>query len=171
MIKIIRQNYKENKVIYNKIKNELVRKIGKTNTIDHIGSTAIPDMFGKNIIDILIGAKDINEFEKIKNILICKGYSCSNKTKEKEYQFFSSTKKETSSGDVHIHLTILGTNRYNEFLILKEYLLNNKKEAKEYSNFKQKIIEEGIKDRRKYKEIKSKYVEDLLNKAKKIYYK
>lgn len=115
--------------------------------------------------------KNIDEYEKIKDILISKGYFCSNKTKEKEYQFFSSTKKETSSGDIHIHLTILGTNKYNDFLILKEYLLNNKKEAKEYSNFKQKIIEDGIKDRKKYKEIKSKYVEDLLNKAKKICYK
>ena len=55
------------------------------------------------------------------------------------------------SGDIHIHLVIMDTERYSEFIILRDYLLHNDEEAKEYSNLKKKIIDEGITDRRVYK--------------------
>ena len=65
--------------------------------ITHIGSTAIPDMYGKNIIDILIGAKDQKQFEAIMKILESKGFVASKKSKDQIYQFFSSTANETTS--------------------------------------------------------------------------
>lgn len=73
------------------------------------------------------------------------------------------------SGDIHIHLVIMDTERYSEFIILRDYLLHNDEEAKEYSNLKKKIIDEGITDRRVYKATKSPYVTELLGRAKKVY--
>ena len=48
----------------------------------------------------------------------------------KYINFFSSTSKETLSGDIHIHLVIKNTQRYSDFIMLRNYLLNNKTEAK-----------------------------------------
>ena len=124
-------------------------------------------MYGKNIIDILIGAIDEEEFDKIKNILEKMNYIGSKKSKDLIYQFFASKEEETRDGDVHIHLVIKDTERYSEFLILKDYLLNNPLEAKKYSDFKRKIIKSGILDRKEYKKIKSEYVSELLERAKK----
>lgn len=123
-------------------------------------------MYGKNIIDVLIGVKDNNEFEDIKKVLEKMKYSGSKKSQDVIYQFFASTEEKTGDGDVHIHLVIENTERYSEFLILKEYLLNNKEEAKNYSDFKRKIIKRGIVDRRKNKRLKSEYVSELLERAK-----
>lgn len=165
MVELEKQDYLKNKNLYKKLENELRRVIDKNIPIDHVGSTAIPDMYGKNIIDILIGVENDNVFDKIRDILENNGYYASPK-KNNIYQFFASTKEETKSGDIHIHLVIKNTDRYKEFLILKNYLLNNKDEVKKYSDFKLNILKNGIYNREEYKKIKSKYVSDLLNRAK-----
>lgn len=165
MVELEKQNFKENKKFYNKIEKELRKKLKIDISIEQVGSTAIPDMYGKNIIDILIGAKDNIEFEEIKNILESMNYVSSTKSKDEIYQFFSSTSKETVSGDIHIHLVIKNTRRYSDFIMLRNYLLNNKTESKKYSDFKRKLISDGVLERKEYKRIKSEYVTALLDRA------
>ena len=165
MVELKKQNFWINKIFYNRIEKELRKKLKGDIPIEQVGSTAIPNMYGKNIIDILIGAKDNIQFEKIKNILESMNYIPSAKSKDEIYQFFSSTSDETGSGDVHIHLVIEGTQRYLDFICLKKYLLNNKIEAKNYSNFKRKLINNGILERKEYNKLKSEYVTLLLQRA------
>ncbi len=52
MIELKRQNIKENKRIYKDILIKLREELGNDVTINHVGSTAIPNMYGKNIIII-----------------------------------------------------------------------------------------------------------------------
>lgn len=165
MVKLEKQNFKENKKFYNKIEKELRKNLKIDIPINQVGSTAIPDMYGKNIMDILIGAKDNIEFEEINNILKSMNYVSSAKSKDEIYQFFSSTAAETGAGDVHIHLVIKDTQRYADFIILRNYLLNNKTEARNYSDFKRKLISDGVLERKEYKRIKSEYVTALLDRA------
>ena len=164
MVKLEKQNFDENKQRYFEVKKWLEKGIGNF-SIFHVGSTAIPDMYGKNIIDILIGVDNEKEFEFVSNSLVRLGFNTSAKSKEKDYQFFASKKEETSSGDIHIHLAIKGTLRYSDFLVLKKYLLENKDEAKKYSDKKLELINNGIEDRKEYKRIKSEYVSELINRA------
>lgn len=166
MVKLVKQNYLENIQLYNRVVTKLRKRLDSNVPIDHVGSTAIPNMYGKNIIDILIGAKDNTEFEKIKKILTHEGYF-PNKNTESAYQFFASSNKETGSGDAHLHLVISDTERYKEYLILKNYLLNNAEEVLAYSNHKKEIIAKGFTVRKEYKAIKSEYVTQLIERAKK----
>ena len=171
MVTLEKQDFQENKRLYDEVEKKLRMKLGQEIPITLVGSTAIPDMCGKNIIDILIGAKDTEQFEYIYNVLEEYEFVASKKSKDEIYQFFSSTASETGSGDVHIHLVIIETERYSEFIILKEFLLKNREEALNYSNFKKEIINKGITDRKEYKAIKSKYVTDMLARAKEWYSK
>ena len=69
-------------------------RINKNIEITHVGSTSIPSIkYGKNIIDILIGAKDQKEFAEIAKILESINYISSDKSKTEEYQFFASPNK------------------------------------------------------------------------------
>ncbi len=96
MVLLVKQDYNENKKIYENVENELRKKISADIPITHVGSTAIPNiLYGKNIIDILIGAKDKKQFEYITSILIDDGYVPSQKSKDDIYQFFSSIAGET----------------------------------------------------------------------------
>lgn len=88
MVNIVKQNFKKNKILYNKTKQKLKKQIGHNIEINHVGSTAIPNMYGKNIIDILIGVKDKDEFEYINKVLKDMGYISSDKSKTDIYQFF-----------------------------------------------------------------------------------
>ena len=171
MVILEKQNYNQNLRLYNEIKEQLKKQINKEIEITHVGSTSIQSIkYGKNIIDILIGAKDKKEFAEIAKILENINYIPSDQRKTEEYQFFASTNEETKSGDIHIHLALKDTNIYKEFILLKEYFLENEKEAIAYSNFKQKLIEEKINDRKEYKRLKSEYVTKMIEKIKQLDY-
>lgn len=165
MVNLVKQDFIKNKKLYKKVEVSLTKILGKNCVIEHVGSTSIPDMFGKNIIDVLIGAENNFQFEKFAKILTNAGYYPSFKSKTDEYQFFASKQEETSSGDIHLHLVLKKTNRYNEFLILRDYLLSHPNEAEMYSNHKKQILANN-KDRKQYKAIKSEYVTNLIIRAK-----
>ncbi len=171
MVELVKQNFKVNKQRFKKTKNLLLKNIDIDVEIEHVGSTAIPNMYGKNILDILIGVNNQTEFEEVKQSLIKINFVPSEKSKTENYQFFSSTEKETHDGDIHIHLVIKNTERYDEFIVLRDYLLNNKKEAKDYSNLKKDLIKSGITDRKEYKNKKAIYVSSLIERAKKSKFK
>ena len=163
MVELINQDYEHNKALYYNLERELQSKLGNV-IIDHVGSTAIPHIFGKNIIDILIGVNS-EDFDRVRAILIDMGYCPSERSRTDIYQFFASTIDETKSGDTHIHLVELGTDRYNEFIVLRDYLLDNPSEAIAYSNHKKEILSANL-SRQEYREIKSKYVSALIDRAK-----
>ncbi len=167
MVELVKQNFEKNKMEFETNKAEILRWLGSDVKVDHVGSTAIPDMVGKNIIDILVGANDSFEFEKFKMIISCKGFYASPNSANEFYQFFASRQGETGDGDVHIHLVIMGTARYDEFLILRDYLLRHKEEVEGYLNHKKELISSGVTDRKLYRATKSKYVSELIARAKK----
>lgn len=166
MVELKTQNFSENKKLYKKVEDELKALLGKDAVIDHVGSTAIPDMCGKNIIDVLVGAKTEDDFAKFKQLISKTYFASLNSYNATEiYQFFASKTGETGSGDVHIHLVKMQTERYNDFLYLRDYLLENKDEAKAYANHKKELVSSGITDRKEYRRIKSEYVSKLIERA------
>ena len=88
MVELIRQNYKNNRKIYDKVKKQLQEDLDSNVPIDHVGLTAILNMYGKNIIDILIGANDKDEFEFIKSVIEKNGFVDSTKSFNDIYQYF-----------------------------------------------------------------------------------
>lgn len=82
------------------------------------------------------------------------------------HQFFVSSEEETVEVDVHSHFVMFNTDRYNDFLVLKQYLLNNE-EVKAYSDHKRKLALKSDLSRNEYKKIKSFYVNSLIERARK----
>lgn len=165
MVELEVQDFEKNKKMYESIKAELKVLLGEDVPIDHVGSTAIPDMCGKNIIDVLVGAKTEQKFVEMREKIANMGYFASQNSRSEIYQFFASKQGETGSGDTHIHLVVMGTDRYEDFLTLRDYLLENKKEAEDYMNHKKKLIELGVTDRKQYRATKSEYVSALIERA------
>lgn len=171
MVELENQNYIENKMIYKSIERKLKKVLGKKVIINHVGSTAIPNMVGKNIIDVLVAANDSLEFESFKEKIKQLGYFPSLKSATDIYQFFACKEGETKKGDIHIHLVITKNKRYDDFLILKEYLLSNKKEADDYKKCKINIVNNISNERKEYKNIKGEYVTKLIERANDFYKK
>ena len=123
MVELHKQNYKDNKKIYRSIESKIRAKLGNNVPINHVGSTAIKNMWGKNIIDVLVGANSEYEMEEFSKQIKDLGFFSGNHSTGMIYRFFASTKEETKSGDIHIHLVYIDSDRYRDFLILRNYLI------------------------------------------------
>jgi len=130
--------------------------------IEHIGSTAVPEMCAKPTIDILVEVKNntntdliISKLEQIKydfiprpqnpppHMMFAKGYS------EKGYigQAF------------HIHLRFRGD--WDE-LIFRDFLIRNSEIAQEYSELKLRLAADYINDRESYTNNKSEFITRII---------
>lgn len=146
--------------LYKKIKNKILRHTGKID-IHHIGSTAIPGMSGKGVIDILIGYKANNEANKLAARLKKAGFIFQ-KPSSKDRIFLSNKIEETKEGDFHIHLTRKDSPEYVNLFRFKEILLKFPKAREEYLAAK-KISEKRAGGQRVlYKKSKSCVVEKIL---------
>ena len=67
MVKLINQDYLANKKRFLEVEKWLKQIVGDQVEIEHVGSTAIPDIKGKNIIDILIGVKTRSSLKNLHN--------------------------------------------------------------------------------------------------------
>ena len=120
--------------------------------IEHVGSSAV-GIGGKNIVDILVGVKDAEEMAKVRDILIQNGYFERNDS-HADRIFLATSLEETGEGDFHVHICPVGENSYKDFIILRDYLRRNPKEAEKYFEKKHEFAELAGFDRKKYKALK-----------------
>ncbi len=132
--------------------------------IEHVGSTAV-GIGGKNIIDILIMVNNHQQMQEVADRLVKHGYFFGSNHYDNRI-FMASSLNETKQGDFHLHICSKDDQTCSDFIILRDFLRNNPKEAKKYFNYK-KLIANQTQDREQYKVIKSEYVNKLLIKARK----
>ena len=143
------------------VKAEQIRRVlGEEAAIEHVGSSAV-GIGGKNIIDILVGVKNIREAA---DKLIAAGYFEGNDSHDDRI-FLASRQEETQAGDTHIHVCIKDSPVYCDFLTLRDYLRAYPEEAKAYEEHKHEFSEQAKHDRKQYKKLKSAYVSALLERA------
>ena len=152
--------------VFMRVKNKLAPAIADGSQIHHVGSTAVPGLDGKNILDILISAKDSEHMNKLRDKLVAIGYFPSlNPSSRQDYIFLASRKEETGEGDIHIHLAVVDTETHDNFLIIRDYLRSRNDEADQYSKIKYQYAKQANYDRSAYKKLKAAYVDKLLQRA------
>lgn len=157
-LKIISYNRK-----FPKIFEKEKKKISKTtgiNNISHIGSTAVPGLGGKGIIDTMIGIKNWEKansiIKKLKNL----GFTHI-RPKEKG-RIFLSKNRGLSLNNIHIHIVKEKSKQYKDLLSFRDYLRKNKKEVEKFFKLKLKWSGETGGNRKKYGELKESYVRRIL---------
>lgn len=147
---------------YQNMKEKIVKCLGNID-IHHIGSTSVPDLGGKGVIDILIGVDNWNDINlTIKNL---KAIGFTHVHPKEKGRVFLSTKKENSGiSDFHIHIVKIDTKQYNEILKFRNILRQNSNLKQDYENLKSELVISVNSNREKYKEIKEKYICKILKK-------
>lgn len=140
-----------------------IRKVLPGAEIRHVGSTAIPGVDGKGIIDILVALDNWGKKEKAVEKLKSIGFTHIHP--EENGRIFLSKTKDTGRGDIHIHLVKKGNKDYKEKLLFRDFLRKNENEAQKYQESKYKYIQEADGDRDKYNKLKESYIEEILEKA------
>lgn len=162
----IKKSRKDISAVFTRVKNKLALVLADSSQIHHVGSTAVPGLDGKNILDILISAKDSEHMNELRDKLVAIGYFPSlNPSSRQDYIFLASRQEETGEGDIHIHLAVADTETHNNFLTLRDYLRSHKHEADQYSKIKYDYAKQANYDRSMYKKLKTAYVDELLQRA------
>lgn len=132
--------------------------------IEHFGSTAIPGVLGKGVIDIIIGFNSWADIQKAIPLLQINGYFLSYDKQRKDRIFLSTAgEKESSFLDIHLHLTNKNSSYLKDVLLFRDYLKKNIELKKQYNQLKEQIIKTVKNDRRLYTKLKSNFIKEILN--------
>lgn len=134
--------------------------------ISHVGSTAIPGIWAKNIVDILVETTGDSDWTGIKEVLQSGGYFCMS---EKENRM-SFNKGYTENGFAdrvfHLHLRYAGD---NDELYFRDYLREHPDIAKAYETLKMSLWKQYEYNRDAYTDAKTEFVRTYTAKAKELY--
>ena len=134
--------------------------------ISHIGSTAIPTIWAKPIIDILVEIPEEDELLAYKQLLMDSGYICMSQG-EKGLSFNKGYTEDGFSERVfHLHLRYAGD---NDELYFRDYLIEFFEVASEYEKLKLSLWKQYDFDRDGYTNAKGEFVRKYTQKAKELY--
>lgn len=169
MNEVIIEKYNSNWPLFFKIESEKIEEVlfshgDKKNAIHHIGSTSIPGMPAKPVIDIMIEFDCIFEIEDIKRKLAHLNYIEFSRHVIPHYSYFS-RKKE---GDIsyHLHLRERGDPQIKRHIHFRDYLIAHKDDANEYAKIKINLAKKFNNDRYQYTLGKDDFIQYIDRKAK-----
>lgn len=150
----------EEKTILSLLPKDIIKRIA------HIGSTVIPDMWAKNIVDILLEVAAQKDLLTVKNILIDNGWLCMSQDTAR----ISMNKgyNQNGFGDkvFHLHIRLFGD---NDELYFRDYLCENAEVAKEYELLKLSLWKKFEYNRDGYTEAKCGFIKKYTDIARKEY--
>ena len=130
--------------------------------IHHIGSTAIPDIKAKPIIDIMIVVEDINKVDEYNEEMIELGYTPKGEFGIKNRRFFPKGGNERSH---HVHVFPKGDPEVKKHLNFRNYLRAHPEEARRYSQLKEVLAAKYYYNIDKYIEGKNDFIQEVDRKA------
>jgi len=129
--------------------------------IEHTGSTAIPGVPAKPILDILIGYPDADNRRRAVDALKAAGYEYRGESGIPGRDFF----RRGDPRSYHVHLCQLGGPFWVEHQRFRDYLLTHTNVAREYGDLKLRLAEEFPFDRESYINGKAEFVHHVLRMA------
>jgi GrpB-like predicted nucleotidyltransferase (UPF0157 family) len=133
--------------------------------LEHIGSTAIPGIPAKPIIDILAAIESLDDVDDFVQILPTLGYEYIPERRFADRQFFP---KGPESARTH-HLSLVEKDSetgWLNHLRFRDYLRSHDAEREEYAALKRRLASEFADNRGEYTERKSEFVLRIIEKAK-----
>lgn len=123
--------------------------------IEHIGSTAIPGLGGKGIIDIAICVDKQNMDATCKELQdLGYKYRPEHSTRDRYYLITYLPDPEENTRRYHIHLTHPENTEWKEFINFRDYLRHHPKELNEYAKLKEQAAVEANHEGDRYRQIK-----------------
>ena len=131
--------------------------------IDHIGSTSIPGLAAKPIIDIQISVGNLEPVEPFLVPLESLGYHWRTGEKyEKTKRYFRETQGMRRT---HVHVRKLGSWHQQFPLLFRDYMRVNKKECERYESTKRELAVRYRNQREKYTNSKSAIFWEIISRA------
>jgi GrpB-like predicted nucleotidyltransferase (UPF0157 family) len=150
-------------LLFDEERLRLKAALGPTCTIEHMGSTSVPGLGAKPIIDIMVGVRDKAEADIFQKKLEPIGYL--DVTPEPDdTEWFYCLGRGTRELYYHVHLVVEGSRHWRRQLAFRDHLRDNPSVAVEYDELKRRLADDYGEDRRGYTEAKTEFITGVLRK-------
>ena len=154
------------KKLYKKEEKFLRSVIGKqVLDIQHVGSTSIPGVKAKPIIDIAIGVKNLKSGKKCIKPLEKLGYEHKGGAGIKGRHFFAKGSEKNRTH--YVHIVKLNGRFWKNCILFRDYLQKHKRTIKKYNELKEKLAKKYKDNRKKYTAQKHSFIQGIIKKAEK----
>ena len=128
--------------------------------IEHIGSTAVPGLGAKPILDVMIGVESEIDYQRCVALLAPLGYDHRGDT-------VPGTLYNRKQGPprVNAHLCVFGGGFWVEHLLFRDYLRAHPETAREYEELKRRILIDVGQDPPAYNAAKEPFIREVLGRA------
>jgi len=134
-------------------------------SVEHMGSTAIPGLAAKPVIDILIGVRSLADAPLFIPPLIAHGYEYVSRY-ENEMPFRRYLHRKVNGEHTHhLHMVEPDTDFYRLQLAFRDYLRAHPEDRNEYAALKLWLAEKYRNDRVAYTDAKTDFIQGILEKC------
>jgi len=126
--------------------------------VEHIGSTSVPGLAAKPIIDVLVVVADVAEERSYVPALEDAGFVL--RVREAGHRMF-----RTPGRDVHIHVYSSGDQAIRDYLDLRDWLRVDESDRTLYADVKRDLAKRPWSDMNHYAEAKSDVIQQVLGRA------
>jgi len=130
--------------------------------INHVGSTAVPGLCAKPIIDLIATIESYNVFPSIVTRLENVGFQHEGDYGIKDREAFRRLVKDDFM-DYQFYVCPEYSEEYRRQVIFRDTLRSNKEIADEYGNLKMRLVNEVNGDRVLYSNSKTDFIEGVMN--------
>lgn len=156
-------NYDSNWVNLFKKEAERIKSIlgNKVIQLEHVGSTSIPDLCAKPIIDILLVVTDSSNELSYLPALESIGYTLRIREPEwHEHRLFKGP-----DTDINLHVFSEGALEINKMLRFRDWLRGNRADRKKYAKVKCELAQNTWENVQDYADAKTEIVEEIMERA------
>ena len=167
-------DYDENWNKLFEIEKELITDVFKDNIIkiEHFGSTSIPGLSAKPIIDILVFIHDINKVEQHNDEMKIHGYTARGENGMSGRRYFVKNKDDLVNHTHHVHIYEEGSNPFiDEAFLFRDYLCVNKEAREKYDTVKKELSKKFYDKPHEYTDGKHECVLEILKEAKNYFHR
>jgi len=126
--------------------------------IEHVGSTAVPGLAAKPIIDIVVAVNDVDEEAAYVPALESAAYVL--RVREDGHRMF-----RTRARDVHVHVYRDGDGEITNLLLLREWLRDNPDDRQLYERTKRELASRPWPDTNHYAAAKTDVINTIMQRA------
>lgn len=127
-------------------------------SIEHIGSTSVPGLAAKPIIDILVTVNDITAEEQYLGPLLSAGYLL--RVREPGHRLV-----RTPARDVHVHVLEAGDPAGPEYLLFRDHLRRDGADRDLYERTKRELVRTDWADMNAYADAKTGVISEIKDRA------
>jgi GrpB-like predicted nucleotidyltransferase (UPF0157 family) len=168
-MKIIIQSYDRNwPALFEEEKARLAAALGEHATsIQHIGSTSVPGLGAKPIIDIMIAVPSLAEADEFCiQPITALGYEYVKEFEAETPQRRYFRKQNVEGARTHhIHLVRINSDWWVDHLLFRDYLRGNSEVRRAYDALKRQLAEREWESRDDYTQAKSGFIQQVMEEA------